>query len=247
MTDLCSVVDDASFSRSGYHAQFAWEQYPPGCEVDLMSTARTVVEVSAYATPDRPDYVAGRTSRRVAGRVVYAYPYDGGDCERDVAARGVTLAVETETETHGAAGRAKPDRAVNCAASDRMAAQLATGIAKRAFTRLRLATPSILSLDACRVAQAAGWSSIPELGGTPPYPDDFDAGCGVDSNSASIYVDPVLAREDSVGTASTITAGGHLLYAFNDDDATDCEFVSIQGATSDGHHEALDVTAHDDA
>jgi hypothetical protein len=244
--DLCSVVHATSFSRLGHQAELASEQYPPGCDVDLM-TPETVVWVRAYATPEPSDEEPGRVTRRVAGQVVYAYPYDDGDCERDVAARGVTIVVETETDNDSGKPVAHPDRALNCAASDLMARQFATGIARRVFTRLSVATPSLMSMDACRVAEAAGWSSIPEFRGIAPYPTGFDAGCDFDSDSVGLYVDPVISRENSVSTASMITVGGHQLYAFDDNDATDCEFVSVQGTTSDDvHYETLDVTAHDD-
>jgi hypothetical protein len=182
--DLCSTIDATSFTRSAYHAQFASEQYQPGCEVDLMTDARSGVEVSAYATPDRADDVAGRVTRQVAGQVVYAYPYDHGDCERDVAARGVTLVVETETHP----SKAKADRAVNCAAADRMAAQLATGIVKRAFTPLRRARPSVLSLDSCRVAEAAGRRSPSSRESRPTPPTSTWAAGSIRTRWASTSI-----------------------------------------------------------
>jgi hypothetical protein len=61
-----------------------------------------------------------------------------------------------------------------------------------------------------------------------------------------LYLDPVIAQDQSVDGASIITRNGHRVYAFDDNNDNDCEFVSIQGTTGDGRHEALDVTAHDD-
>ncbi|HEU5266765.1 MAG TPA: hypothetical protein VFU35_08690, partial [Jatrophihabitans sp.] len=243
-TDLCSAVDVSDFAQPGYRPAFADSQFPPGCTIRLTKSDGSHVSVSLYGTTSASGAAPGRTTKRVAGLTVYYYPFksDFGECERDVLAGRIVFTINAFTPK-GTTG-ATPDRTVNCTATDLLTTKIALAVSARALTPLHLATPSVISLDSCRIARAAGWTAVPAFAGAPPTADAFGAGCSLTSSRMSVYLDPMLAKDASVDNARPVSADGHQIYASTSNDASDCALTSVQGDTPDGRSEQLYLSAY---
>ncbi len=238
--DFCAALGLATTARPGYRAAFNHLQYVPGCNVLVTQPGRdTRITVSVYVLPgNRPTSAPGRTTTTLSGVRAYRYPYgaDSGNCERDLVVTGLTAKV-TVFQSQSGGNRS---RSVNCAESEAVTGKLAAALAHRSLPPLGLASPSLTSLDGCKIAKAAGLTSLSLLGGASVTADDFGIGCGL-IGSMTTYIDPVIlstARPD--GTTAT-QAGRHRLWAGATNDRTLCAFTSVQGRTARGGYEALSV------
>jgi hypothetical protein len=239
--DLCAAVglDSLRGIGSGLTPTFDKRQDPPGCAVTLSDGARAVLGLSVFGDPGTPKAAAGRTSRTESGQTVYVYPYDAGTgrCEREIAATGVLLVIDSNV-----ASGSKPDRATACAGTDAMTARLAEAVDADDVPRLQLADPTVSDLDACAVARRADITSLSAFAGATVHSLSFGVGCQLRPRGAFLFVNFVISSVRTPGGATSTTVGTHSVYGVATTGSF-CSYVSPQGRTSDGQYEQVAMSA----
>lgn len=240
--DLCAAVglDPLRDVGTGLTPTFDARQDPPGCAITLSdSGGKAALSFSVFGSGAKATGAAGRTTRSQSGQTVYVYPFDAsaGRCERDIAATGVLLVVDSLAP----AGRTV-DRSTACHGTDAITARLAAAVAADAVPRLRLADPTISDLNACAVVRRAGITALPSFARGRLRSMSFGAGCEVRPADSFLFVNFVISagRRPAGGTSTTV--GSHSVYAGPTTGGL-CTYFSTQGRTSDGHYEQLAVTA----
>jgi hypothetical protein len=240
--DLCAAVglDPLRSVGTGLTPTFDERQDPPGCAITLTDKDdKPAVTFSVFAAGAKVRVAAGRTTRTQSGQTVYVYPFDAGAgrCEREIAADGVRIVVDSLAPTGG-----KIDQATACAGTDALTARLAAAVDDNAVPRLQLADPTISDLNACTIVRRAGIPAMSRFANGRLRSMSFGAGCEVRPADAFLFFNFVIsaARQPAGGTSTTV--GTHAVYA-GPTTAGLCAYFSTQGRTSDGQYEQLAVTA----
>ncbi|MFN2560151.1 MAG: hypothetical protein ABR571_02485 [Jatrophihabitans sp.] len=240
--DLCAAVglDPLRTVGTGLTPTFDGRQDPPGCAITLTDKDdKPAVTFSVFATGAEVRLATGRTTRTESGQTVYVYPFDGGAgrCEREIAADGVRIVVDSLAAAGG-----KVDRATACGGTDAMTARLAEAVADDAVPRLQLAAPTISDLNVCTIVRRAGILAMSSFANGKVRSMSFGAGCEVRPADAFLFVNFVIdaVRRPAGGTSTTV--GTHAIYAGSTTPDL-CAYFSTQGRTSDGQYEQLAVTA----
>jgi hypothetical protein len=241
--DLCEAAAHAlaPLGRLGYTPTLSDRTIPPGCLIHMSRGGRLRFNVGVYG--DRPgtqQSAPNRTTRKESGLTVFVYPFDKGfegDCERDIAARGVTLHVYSlATTTHGGGGPAD-----HCGASDALTHALAAAIADKSVARLPLADPSLSAIDFCAALHETHIADLPGFGGTQE-PDGVSDGCAVVKSKLDAYFEFQIETALIPQATSSHTVGGHHVYASDSNTSAFCTFYSVQGQASGGRYERVSVS-----
>jgi hypothetical protein len=240
--DLCAAVglDPLRTVGTGLTPTYDGRQDPPGCAITLTDKQdEPAVTFSVFATGAKVRVATRRTTRTESGQTVYVYPFDAsaGRCEREIAAAGVRIVVDSLVPTGG-----KVDRATACGGTDAMTARMAEAVADNDVPRLQLADPTISDLNACAIVRRAGIPAMSSFANGRLRSMSFGAGCEVRPTDAFLFVNFVIdaGRRPAGGTSTTV--GRHDIYAGPTVPGL-CAFFSTQGRTSDGQYEQLAVTS----
>jgi hypothetical protein len=239
--DLCAAVGLAALRGlgAGLTPSFDARQYPPGCSVTVHDGATSVLGLSVFADTGAPAASTGRTTRKQSGRTVYVYRYDAktGSCERDLAATGVRLVVDSYPPGSGV-----PDKALACSGTDAMVNRLAAAVAVGAVPRLSLATPSLSALDSCKIVRKTDITTLSTFAGSAIHPRGFDANCELAGRNRFLFLNFEIADTARPTGSTATTVEGHRLYR-TAARGSYCTYVSSQGRTAGGRYEQVSATS----
>jgi hypothetical protein len=240
--DLCAAVglDPLRDVGTGLTPTFDARQDPPGCAITLSDrNGQAALTLSVFGSEAKVRVAQGRTTRTESGQTVYVYPFDAsaGRCEREIAAAGVRLVIDSL-----APAGVKTDRSTACDGTDAMTDRLAAAVADDAVPRLQLADPTISDLNACAVARRAGITALPSFAKGRLRSMSFGAGCEVRPADSFLFVNFVISASRRPAGGTSTTVGTHTVYAGPSTGGL-CAYFSTQGRTSDGQYEQLAVTA----
>ncbi|GAB2461588.1 hypothetical protein [Jatrophihabitans fulvus] len=243
--NVCKVVLSADVARYGVALERPADTLAASCSLELKGSGVTddpsmVVSVLRSGPDTSP------TPRRttVSGQTVYAFPYQrDGACVRSLVSRsgGTTTTVSVRLY-----GTLRGGRATSCGVSDAVIAPFAALAAgEGAPPALPTGPSSLLSLDACKVASAAGFGASTLAAGATARPTDYDTSCSY-SDRASLFVSAGVLRDPSATPEGrAVTVAGHRLYDTSTTDGT-CKYTSKQagGETLEVYYSgARDATA----
>jgi hypothetical protein len=240
--DLCAAIGLDSLRHLGSAAltpTFDKRQDPPGCAITLAAGGAAVLGLSVFADAGRPKPATGRSQRAVSGQTVYAYPFDptSGGCEREIAAAGVRLVVDSFR-----AGATKIDSTTACAGTDAMTARLAQAVSADNVPRLQLADPSVSDLNACAVVRTAGITSLALFARGTVAGLSFGVGCRVRPANVFLFVNFVINADRRPDGSTITTVGAHTVYGLATTGGL-CSYFSPQGRTSDRQYEQVAISA----
>lgn len=225
--DLCGAIGLAPFAGLGFTPTFADVQLPPGCSVRLNRAGKIILSVFMYATAPRATPTDPKPVRRTeSGLSVYAYPFDSGvgNCQRILLAQGIQFTIDAITR----AANGTPNRTSSCAGTDAMTTALAAAVAKRAVVTLPVSPTSLSSLDFCGAFEAANRGGLPLYARAKLVSDGFGVECTITTASFDFFLDFEIARTRVPEDTRTVTIGGHAILAGQSNDATHCDFWSVQ-------------------
>jgi hypothetical protein len=240
--DLCAAVglDPLRDVGTGLTPTFDARQDPPGCAITLSDrSGKAAVSFSVFGSGAKVRVADGRTTRTESGQTVYVYPFDAsaGRCEREIAAAGLRLVVDSLAPAGG-----KTDGPTACAGTDAMTARLAAAVADDAVPRLQLADPTISDLNACAIVRRAGITALSSFARGTLRSMSFGAGCEVRPAGSFLFVNFAISADRRPAGGTSTTVGTHSIYAGPSTGGL-CAYYSTQGRTSDGQYEQLVVTA----
>ncbi|SHG60095.1 hypothetical protein SAMN05443575_2354 [Jatrophihabitans endophyticus] len=224
--DFCAA---AGLPRvAGLVASYPSVQYHDGCLLQFARAGTSGhVTLRVSASTEAPITSAARRTT-VAGHTVFARRYSAAShaCDRDAVVRGATVSFQVI-----ALGAVKPDEKAACAISDQAVGNLLRAVAAGRLQRVPSPTPSVTSLNACKVAAAADVSSVPLLRSARPSAESFDAGCVLTGKRVIAYVDPEYSKRTVPEGAHVEAAGSHRVYADDDNGTYSCDFTAVQGSS----------------
>jgi hypothetical protein len=209
-----------------------------GYRIEYSGSASITGLVAAIQPSQEPRHATSATTSRHGTAILIAPKRVGTSCQRFVRLSGVTISIDARKD--GAA----PDPSEYCTAADFLTTRVLNTLGHGGFSQRAFATPTISTIDFCRVLSQPDVQSLIGQGPVRRQTLDFDSACRWSNTKYVIYAGASTTSSfGKIDADHTVVAGHTLIDGVAQASSTQCTYSSPQGRISATRSEEfLDVT-----